>query len=187
MRGKNPPIVFLDRDGVINEFPGMGNYVISEQGLRIIPGALQGIQLLTAAGCELHVVSNQGCVSRGLISRKGLDKLTANMLERVTAAGGRIQGVHYCVHQTTDDCECKKPKTALFLGALQGRPVDKASVFFIGDSEEDILAGKNLGCGTVLVLTGRVQPQGISALAAQPDTVKRDLLEAAQWLLEKKR
>ena len=106
-------LVFLDRDGVINRFPGKGCYVTADEGLRLLPNALRGIRLLTEAGFRLDVISNQGCVSRGLITRGHLDLLTQKMLRQIRDAGGRIRRVFYCVHQTSDDCRCKKPKTLL--------------------------------------------------------------------------
>ena len=179
-------LVFLDRDGVINAFPGKGLYVTRREEFRLIPEAVEGIRLLTEAGFELHVVSNQGCVSHGLITPKELERLTDSMLKDIAAAGGRIAGVHYCTHQTSDRCDCKKPKTALFLRALKNRPVDMRRVAFVGDSEEDMLAGHALGCRKVLVLSGRLEKKDIENLSVKPDAVKRDLLEAARWLLAEK-
>jgi D-glycero-D-manno-heptose 1,7-bisphosphate phosphatase len=182
-------VVFLDRDGVINEFPGVGSYVTGWDGFRFLPGALEGIRLLTEAGHEIFVVSNQGCVAKKLITREGLDDLTARMLGGVERAGGRIHAVHYCVHETKDACDCKKPKTLLFRKALEGKRVDIAhDVTFIGDSREDMEAGKALGCRTVLVLSGRLSEADLPTLGVRPDAVKKNLLEAAQWLatLEKR-
>ena len=75
-------IIFLDRDGVINRFPGMGSYVTRWKDLRLIPKATRAIKLLSGAGYEIHVISNQGCVARKLITLKGLDRLTSRMLEK---------------------------------------------------------------------------------------------------------
>jgi histidinol-phosphate phosphatase family protein len=179
-------LVFLDRDGVINRFPGKGVYVVREEDFHFIPGALQGLRLLTEAGYELHVVSNQGCVSRGLLSMEELNRMTGRMLDRIRREGGEIRQVYYCVHRTSDACGCKKPKTELLEKALAGRRVTKTGVFFIGDSEEDMAAGKNIGCRTVLVLSGRTGNEDIAKFASKPDAVRKDLLDAAKWLLKKR-
>ena len=146
-------------------------------------GALEGIRRFFLAGYEIHVVSNQGCVAKGEISLEGLNDLTQRMLKKVEAAGGKIHGVHYCPHESKDRCECKKPKTLLFHRAVAGREVDWSKVFFIGDSEEDIEAGRNLGCKTILVLSGRNRLSDVALLKVKPDTVKENLLECAEWLL----
>lgn len=175
-------VVFLDRDGVINEFPGKGEYVTSQAAFRFIPRAKEAIRLLSERGCEIYVVSNQGCVSRGLISAADLEAMTDRMLEEVRSAEGRIDGVFYCLHQTSDACDCKKPKISLFKKALAGRPVDKRSACFIGDSREDVEAGRALGCLTVLVLSGRTKREDLPSFEPKPDRVAADLWEAATWI-----
>jgi D-glycero-D-manno-heptose 1,7-bisphosphate phosphatase len=179
-------VVFLDRDGVINEFPGKGLYVTTQEAFRFLPRALEAIRLLTAADLDLFVISNQGCVSRGLLSKADLDRMTERMVEAVRGAGGRLAGVFYCVHQTSDACECKKPKTLLFRRAVEGRGLDFSSAYFVGDSREDMEAGKALGMKTVLVLSGRTGECDAETLGVRPNAVKRDLWEAAQWILEKR-
>lgn len=179
-------IIFLDRDGVINEFPGMGEYVTSWESFRFIPNAIKAIRRLKESGFEIHVVSNQGCVSKGLITLPALEAMTNRMLKDVEKEGGKIDGVFYCIHQTSDQCECKKPKTTLFMEATRGKHVEWGSVYFIGDSQEDVEAGKNLGCRTVLVLSGRVKNEEVGRMSPQPDFVKKDLWETVRWILEEK-
>lgn len=179
-------IVFIDRDGVINEFPGVGEYVTRWEDFRFLPNTKKAIALLTSAGFEINVVSNQGCVSRGMISLEELQAMTSRMLKEIEEGHGRIGGVFYCIHQTADHCECKKPKTALFHEAARGRTIDFSSSFFIGDSEEDVEAGENIGCKTLLVLSGRTDEKDVARFLVKPQFVKRDLLEAAQWILEKR-
>ena len=180
-------IIFLDRDGVINEFPGKSAYVTRWEDFHFLPNAINAIKLLKEAGYEIHVVSNQGCVSRGLMTLAELQGLTNNMLKSIERNGGAIDGVFYCIHQIEDHCECKKPKTTLFKEAVRGRHVDWESVYFIGDSEEDMEAGKNLGCLTLLVLSGRIgKLEEVQDLNHQPDFVKKDLWDAVRWILQEK-
>ncbi len=179
-------LVFLDRDGVINRFPGKGLYVTRVDDFHFLPGALEAIQRLTKAGAEIHVVSNQGCVSRGLISGSELDRMTDEMLAQIQSYGGRIQQVHYCRHQTSDACECKKPKIKLFQNAIGDRAIDLNTVCFVGDSLEDIQAGKNLGCKALLVLSGRTVREDLTQWPVQPDTIQNNLMDAVTWILQKK-
>ena len=179
-------IVFLDRDGVINRFPGKGEYVVREESFHFLPRVFEALKRLTEASCEIHVVSNQGCVSRGLISEATLGRMTEKMLSEISRHGGKIQKVHYCKHQTSDHCDCRKPKIKLFLDAIAGRPVDMKEVYFVGDSAEDMEAAKNLGCRRVLVFSGRTTPEDLAALPVQPEVAKEDLWEGAEWILQKK-
>lgn len=177
-------IVFLDRDGVINEFPGKDLYVTTLEGFRPMPAALKGIRALTEAGYELHVASNQGCISRKLITWELLDRITKKMLDAVSAAGGKLDGVHYCPHQSADQCECKKPKTGLLVKALAGRKADLKRTYFVGDSEEDMKAADSFGCKKILVLSGRLKENDLPGISVKPDHVCRDLYEASQWILK---
>lgn len=181
-----PPIILLDRDGVIVRFPGKGKYVTSPRQIRLIPNAAKAIRLLTEAGFEIMVLSNQGCVSRGLVTEAELQEMTELMLAQIRRQGGRIRGVFYCPHQSADNCECKKPKAGLFRKALDGRCGDTGSVYFIGDSQEDVAAGRHAGCRTILVLSGRVSEDEVEHFNPKPDAVKKDLWEAVQWILKKK-
>lgn len=180
-------VIFLDRDGVINEFPGIGKYVVQQSEFRFIPGSLEAIRKLTEAGFEAFVISNQGCVSRKLITIEALTEMTSRMTAEITKNGGRLSGVFYCLHQKSDNCECKKPKTRLFLDATKGREIDFKQIYFIGDSREDMEAGHALGCKKLLVLSGRTQEADIADLPIKPDAVKKNLLEAVTWILDKKR
>ena len=178
-------IIFVDRDGVINEFPGLGFYVTRWEDFRFLPGALEAIALLTRAGYATLVLSNQGCVAKGLLSESALQEMTGRMLRLVEAEGGRIDGVYYCRHETSDNCECKKPNTGLFKQAAEDRPIDFGSAFFIGDTAEDVEAGKRIGCKTILVLSGKTHGTGEAArFTVKPDAIKKDLLEAAQWVIK---
>ena len=176
-------LVFLDRDGVINRFPGKGAYVTRSSELEIFPQALDAIKKMTDAGYELVVISNQGCVSRGLLTKKSLDRMTRLMLQKIRYSGGQIRKVYYCVHQASDRCDCKKPKTLLLKKALKRRRLQRSKLFFIGDSEEDLRTAKNFGCRSILVLSGRLKKRDLPKLPIKPDEVKKDLREAAEWLL----
>lgn len=179
-------LVFLDRDGVINRFPGKGLYLTRKEDFQFLPRTLTAIRLLSQAECELVVVSNQGGVSRGLMTLEELNAMTQQMLEAIRGQGGRIDQVHYCLHQTSDACECKKPKTALFEKTLRGRRGVFNSIYMIGDSEEDIQAGHAVGCQTVLVLSGRSAQADCADFSVKPNVIKNDLWEAAEWVLQRK-
>ena len=179
-------LVFVDRDGVINRFPGKGAYVTKDSDLVLLPQALKGLRALTEAGYDIAVISNQGCVSRGLITKKALKSMTDRMRKDIRAAGGKIKKVFYCYHQTSDQCRCKKPKTLLFETAIKGYRIPRKKIFFLGDSQEDIQAAKNFGCRSILVLSGRLKKKDIPHLETKPDFVHKNLWEASKWLIEKR-
>ena len=179
-------IIFIDRDGVINRFPGIGFYVTRLKDFHLLPGALTGIRRLSEAGFEVNVVSNQGCIAHRFITSAALRALTRRMFARAKRAGGTIQDAFYCPHQTSDRCDCKKPGTLLFKKALRGRKFDVSKIYFVGDSKEDVKAAKNFGCRSLLVLSGRTKKKDLRSFRPKPDVVKKNLLEAARWITRKK-
>lgn len=165
----------------------MGFYVTDWSAFRFLPRAKEAIAAFTKAGFETVVISNQGGVARGLMTQADLDDLTEKMRAEIEKIGGKLNDVFYCVHQTSDACECKKPNIGLIKKAMASRGGTIGESYFIGDSEEDMGAGKTAGLKTVLVLSGRTNETTLTAIKTQPDVVKKDLWEAAQWILAQRR
>jgi D-glycero-D-manno-heptose 1,7-bisphosphate phosphatase len=178
--------IFLDRDGVINKYPGDRNYVTALKDFTFIGGSLSAIKKLTDAGYKIFVISNQAGVTKGLYSRKTLDSMTRLMKRRVASAGGKIQKVLYCLHTEEQNCSCRKPKDGLFKKATRGVRVDRKNSYFIGDSMRDMKAGRKFGCKTVLVLSGREKLKNSPHWDAAPDFVARDLRTAAENIIGKR-
>jgi len=176
--------VFLDRDGVINKDPGMGDYIKSWEEFEFMPGAIDAIMLLNKNGYEIFIISNQAGVAKGLFSQKDLDDITKGMLKQIEKKGGRIRSVSYCTHASDVGCECRKPNTGLIKKATAGLDIDFTKTYFIGDSRLDVGAGNNTGCKTILLLTGKEDPCDIKNWKYKPDFIKKDLMEAAKWILK---
>ncbi|MDD3089271.1 MAG: D-glycero-beta-D-manno-heptose 1,7-bisphosphate 7-phosphatase [Candidatus Omnitrophica bacterium] len=184
----NDRYVFLDRDGVINKDPGGWTeygYVTVPDNFMVIPGAHEGIKILTDAGYNIVIISNQQGVGKGYFSRRELDAVTAKMLSGIKNAGGVIKAVYYCTHLTSDDCECKKPKPGMFLRAKKELNIDiLEGKYFVGDTERDIQAGKAAGLKTILVLTGKSTRDDAANWEYKPDMICKDLTEAAKTIIE---
>lgn len=176
--------IFLDRDGVINKDPGFGDYIKSWEEFKFMPGAVDAITLLNKHGYEIFVISNQAGVAKGIYSQKSLDEITANMLKEVNLKGGKIRSVSYCTHAQETGCDCRKPKTGLIKNATKGLDIDFKNMYFIGDSRLDVGAGKNMGCKTILLLTGKETTEDSKTWEHKPDFIKNNLMEAVKWLLK---
>ncbi|HPN88513.1 MAG TPA: HAD family hydrolase [Candidatus Omnitrophota bacterium] len=178
--------VFLDRDGVINEFPGNGKYVTSLKGFRFIPGVLDALKLLTENGFEIFIVSNQAGVGKGIYSQERLDEIHAKMIEQVEAVGGKIRRAFYCTHRSDEGCDCRKPETGSIRQALGmfGKTIRYAkNTYFVGDTEGDIVAGFNAGCTTIFSLSGREDGRHMRAWVVKPDFIVKDLFEAVTQII----
>ena len=177
--------LFIDRDGVINRDPGgwtKTNYVTNWKDFHFIPGTLEALKILKDKGIKVVVASNQGGVNKGLYTKDELDKVTSHMLKEIKKSGGAIEEVFYCIHKDEDNCECRKPKPGMLEMASKKYGVDPKMTYFVGDDKKDILAGKKIGCKTVLVLSGKSSREMADTWEDKPDHIFENLLEAVKWI-----
>lgn len=151
MATSNPPrlAAFLDRDGVLNRKMPEGQYVEAPEQFELLPGAIEGLQLLAEAGYLLIVVTNQRGVARGKLT---LNQLSAihRKLERLLAVSGVVlDAIYVCPHEA-NECACRKPKPGMLLRAFDQFPdiVPGNSVLF-GDSGSDVEAARAAGVQAV--------------------------------------
>jgi len=174
--------ILLDRDGVINRRVPDG-YVTSWEEFEFLPQALDALRLLAESGYEAIVVSNQACVSKGLISAGELAELTGRFLDAVARSGGRISDVYYCPHRSEDGCECRKPNPGLLRRAQRKHGFVFSQTFLVGDSERDLMAAHEVGCPAVLVRGGASGDFDAHSLPHRPRSIVPDLFEAVKFIL----
>lgn len=173
--------VFLDRDGVINE--DRPDYVKNVGELRVYSYVPECIRRLNEAGLKVLVVSNQQCVAKGIVSHSALKEIEHEIVRLVGLGGGRIDGFYYCTHLSSEKCDCRKPEPGLLIRAAREHEVDLHQSIMIGDSEKDIIAGRQAGCRTILVLTGSLSMADVSSLSCLPDYIVQDLSEAVDYAI----
>ncbi len=186
-------VVFLDRDGTINEEV---HYLHRPEDLRFLPGAPEAIRMLKEAGFTLIVITNQAGVARGYYTCRDVEALHAYMNEQLQKEGGRIDGFYYCPHHPVYGigsyktvCHCRKPDIGMFEMAERNFSVDKAHSYMIGDKELDIQAGHNYGVQSVLVGTGygAEHKEAAERQGREPfyDYYAEDLKAAARYIILK--
>lgn len=174
-------IVFLDRDGVINQSP-KEYYVHNWSQFHFIDRSIEAIKMLKEKGFKLFVISNQAGVSKGMYAKEDLDNINKEMLKTIKAKGGNLDGIFYCTHQDKDECNCRKPKAGLLEMATEGiNREDIQCSFFIGDSFRDLEAAKVFGAKGILVLSGKATKDK-KTWDFEPEYVFSDLYEAAEYI-----
>jgi D-glycero-D-manno-heptose 1,7-bisphosphate phosphatase len=165
-------MVLLDRDGTIVVDRG---YLDSAAGLQFLPGAAEGLRLLTTQGYRLAVITNQSGIGRGKFPIERLHEMNARLTAMVREAGARLEGIYFCPHAPQEKCGCRKPAPGLITQAAAELRFDPKAAVVIGDKDSDIECGVRAGAMTVLITPGKaVGRAGIKA-----DAVAADLIGAA--------
>jgi D-glycero-D-manno-heptose 1,7-bisphosphate phosphatase len=175
-------VIFLDRDGVINEYPGDRNYVTNQKEFKFIAGSIQGIKKLKDKGFKIFVISNQAGVTKGIYSEKDLEQITKKMINGLKKYKTAVDGIFYCRHREEDSCACRKPNTGLMHEALKGFDKPVTVSFFVGDSFRDMNAAKKFGAKPVLVLSGKEKISNRSKWDFEPDYIFDNLLIASYYI-----
>ena len=83
------------------------------------------------------------------------------------------------------DDESRKPSAGMIFQAARDFKIDLKQSFMIGDSTRDILAGKNAGCKTILVLTGngKEAKKELKEISLEPDFISENILKAIEKIL----
>ena len=144
-------VVFLDRDGVINN-PHEHYYVHKIEDFEINTGMVEGLQTLIAKGYKFVLISNQGGISKGEFSIEDVDNLHAHMLAEFNQHGIEFLDIYYCPHHDTiEKCLCRKPEPLMLEKAIARYDIDREQSYFIGDKQSDIDAGIRAGVKTILI------------------------------------
>ena len=156
--------IFLDRDGTINKYVG---FVRKPEEFDLIDGVSDVIKQLNNQGYLVIVITNQPVIARGEVTVDGLEEIHNKMETMLGKDGAYVDAIYYCPHhphkgfsgevpELKMECECRKPKPGLLLKAAQDYNIDLEKSWMIGDSENDILAGKNAGCKTALISSDNI-------------------------------
>jgi len=178
--GAAKAVVFLDRDGTINED---ADYLSDPSGVVIIEGAGKAIKLLNDRGIKVIVVTNQSGVGRGYFKDSDVEAVNARLKEMLAEDGASIDAIYHCPHRPDEGCECRKPGTALAKRAAKEHGADLSRAYVVGDKSSDIGLARNLFAKGVLVLTGKGAKEAQSMIEP-PDFIARDLASAIYWILE---
>jgi D-glycero-D-manno-heptose 1,7-bisphosphate phosphatase len=174
--------VFLDKDGtLVADVP----YNADPARMRFLPGVMEGLRRLQAAGYLLAVVSNQPGIALGRFDAAALDRVGDALRDAFEAAGARLSGFYWCPHHPAGHiaayaraCECRKPMPGLLHAAARTLDVDLGASWMVGDILNDVEAGRRAGCRTLLINNGNETEWRWSADRV-PDGVVSSFTEAS--------
>lgn len=143
--------IFLDRDGTINKYVG---FLRNIDDFELIEGVSEAIKIINQSGYLAIVVTNQPVIARGEVTWEELHEIHKKMETLLGKDGAYIDGIYICPHHPDKgfkgerpeykiDCDCRKPKPGLLLQAAKDFNIDLTQSYMIGDSDNDVEAGKN--------------------------------------------
>lgn len=154
--------VFLDRDGTLVRDSG---YPHRPEDYELLPGVVEALRRLGAAGFRLAIVTNQSGIHRGYFDEAAFHRFQRLLLDDLAAGGVRIEATYWCPHRPDEHCRCRKPEPALLERAARELDADLPASWVIGDSERDVDLAKRAGCrGAIQV--GSVEIPDLGAAVA---------------------
>ncbi len=143
------PIVFLDRDGVINVNHG---YVASSDRFDLVSGALETIRHFNEHGYYVLIVTNQAGIARGYYSEIEFHQFMEWMQAELRKSGAHFDGYYYSpnhpdgtMKRYAKPCFFRKPNPGMILRGLSEWPSLKEKSILIGDKPSDIEAAEAAG------------------------------------------
>jgi len=141
-------VVFLDRDGLINQRAPEHDYIKQVEDFIFLPGVFEAVKRLNDAGFLTVVVTNQRGIARGFMTPETLAEIHKFMCTEFEQHGGKISAIYVCPHEE-GTCTCHKPDIGLFLQAEKDFDIDKSASWMVGDSDSDTEAGRRYGVKSI--------------------------------------
>lgn len=137
-------ILFLDRDGTLNEETA-DEQIDRLEKIRLMPGVMPALLDLKRAGFAFVMVTNQDGLGTAGFPQEGFELAHRFILELFASQGIEFEAICVCPHFKSDDCACRKPKTGLVREFLAAHPIDLGRSYMIGDRDTDMEFAANLG------------------------------------------
>jgi D-glycero-D-manno-heptose 1,7-bisphosphate phosphatase len=127
------------------------HYLANPEATELALGTGDALRLFLQHDYLIVCVTNQSGVGRGLYTDETVHLIHRRLNEKLKPYRARVDAFYYCPHTPEQQCECRKPGTALFRQAAEDWAIDFPSSAIIGDRPADVEAGNRLGLFTILI------------------------------------
>jgi D-glycero-beta-D-manno-heptose 1-phosphate adenylyltransferase len=159
-QGLKGPLVLLDRDGTLI---ANSHFLRDPSKVRLLEGVGDGLRTLQNAGFSLAVITNQQGMGLGYFDYESFVAVNSEMLRQLAPYGIQIARFYFCPHSLAEQCECRKPGTAMIERALADFHCQRENCFVIGDALSDVQAAEAAGCTGILLSSNPPAGTGRSA------------------------
>ena len=149
------PVLFLDRDGIINLEKG---YISNIAEFEFTQEIFAICRLFQANNYKIVIVTNQSGIGRGIIQVQEFHKMTAWMLDKFEEHNIRIEIVMASAlnpevsNPSTYELQRRKPNPGLFNDAKEIISIDIEKSVMIGDNLTDGYAAAAAGLSKIFIV-----------------------------------
>ncbi|MBO9563876.1 MAG: HAD-IIIA family hydrolase [Niastella sp.] len=180
--------VFLGKDGTYNVPCETEPSLITLDAY-----VIEALQQLHQQDYMMFMITNQPGIAFGCFSEADLHTVFIQTNKKLKEHGTRLQGLYYCPHHHqgkqwpyNTTCHCHKPRPAMLRRAAEEYNIDMLESWMIGETLDDMEAGNQAGCKTILIDNGK-EIQWNGEELRKPDHTAANLLEAAEFITRRTR
>lgn len=149
-------VIFLDRDGVLNEDTG---YLYKISDWKFTVNCIKALKQIVSKGYQIIIITNQSGIARGYYSQSDYSTLTQWYVDTLQKESIPVLDVFHCPHHPEGSikslsitCQCRKPEIGMIQQACEKYEIDLEASILVGDRESDVEAGFNAGIKTLVLL-----------------------------------
>ncbi|MGE5341634.1 MAG: D-glycero-alpha-D-manno-heptose-1,7-bisphosphate 7-phosphatase [Candidatus Omnitrophota bacterium] len=181
--------IFLDRDGTLIQDNG---YICRLSESAIFPFSFEAVRRMNRLGFKVIVVTNQSSIARGICTKEEVETMHRDIRQLFLKNDSIIDGFYYCPYHIDGEIEAyridhpwRKPAPGMLLQAAADFNITLTESYMIGDAMCDMEVGKNAGCKTILVLTGKGEEtqKKLMESGVIPDRITTNILDATELFL----
>jgi len=150
------PVLFLDRDGIVNLDKG---YISKKQEFIFNELIFEICKIFSSLRYKIIIITNQSGIGRGKIDIHAFHELNLWMLKEFEKKGIRIEFVVASAlnpernNPSEYEASRRKPLPGMFIDAGEILPIDYQNSYMIGDKLSDGIAAQSAGVGTIFVVS----------------------------------
>ena len=159
-------ILFLDRDGTLNEEVA-DEQIDSLAKVRLMPDVIAALLDLKRAGFAFVMVTNQDGLGTARFPRESFDTAHRFIVDLFGSQGIEFEAIFICPHFKHEGCSCRKPHPGMVADFLAAHVIDRQHSYMIGDRDTDLEFAANLGIAGIRIRLGGDARETWPAIARQ--------------------
>ena len=92
--------IIFDRDGTLIKHI---RYLTKISGIEFLPGVVESLLKLKAAGYKFGIITNQSLIGRKIAKRSVVNKINSHIVKHLASQGIEINFVYICPHEPSQE------------------------------------------------------------------------------------